>query len=365
MKKYKVLIIDDSAIVRQVLTQIISSDPELEVIGTAHDPLLAAKKITNEKPDVITLDINMPRMDGLTFLKHLMYQNPIQVVIISGYTEQDALLAFQALEYGAIEVINKPVSTDFNEISIRICDAIKAAANAKIIKKYKKPVLENKIFKSKNKFNHTEKNIYILNSDYHLIAIGASTGGTEAIQYILENLDTKIPGIVIVQHMPENFTKSFAKRLNNLCKLNVKEAENGDVITPGQVLIAPGNKHMLVKQANSSNNPYEFYVEITNGPLVNRHRPSVDVLFKSVAEELKSKAIGIILTGMGNDGARGILEMKEKGALTIAQDKESSVVFVMPNEAIKIGEIDIILPLSQIPSFINKTVKNTQSKNSQ
>lgn len=348
-KKYKVLIIDDSALARQTLSKIISSDPEIEVIGTAQDPIFAARKIMTDPPDVITLDINMPRMDGITFLKHLMNQTPIPVVVISGVTEQDTILAMQALELGAIEVINKPTSSLFDEFKIRICDSIKAAANAKISKR------KNFFSKEKNKLFSSEiknYNIFKKKNSYEIIAIGASTGGTEAIKFILENLNTNVPGIAIVQHMPEKFTYYFAKRLNDLCSIKVKEAEEGDIVKPGLALIAPGNKHMIIKKRNNL-----FYVELSTAPFVNRHRPSVDVLFESIAIEAGDKAIGIILTGMGNDGAKGLLKMKESGAFTIAQDKESSVVFGMPQEAIKMGATDIILSLNEIPSFLLNDLK--------
>jgi len=347
-KKYKVLIIDDSALTRQILSQILSSDPEIDVIGTAHDPIFAARKIMSDPPDVITLDINMPRMDGITFLKHLMNQKPLPVVIISGITEQDSILAMQALELGAVEVINKPSNSSLEEFKIRICDSIKAAAQAKIIKRKFFIQKNNTIFYPKIK----NYNVFKKNSSYKVIAIGASTGGTEAIKSILEKLDINTPGIVIVQHMPEKFTYYFANRLNDICKIKVKEAESGDLVEPGIALIAPGNKHMTIKKSNDS-----FYVELSTGPLVNRHRPSVDVLFESVAAQAEDKAIGIILTGMGNDGAKGLLKMKEAGSFTIAQDKNSSVVFGMPQEAIKIGASDIILDLNEIPSFLINELK--------
>jgi two-component system, chemotaxis family, protein-glutamate methylesterase/glutaminase len=348
-RKYKVLIVDDSAVVRQTLQSILSSDPEIEVMGTASDPFFAAKKISQEVPDVITLDVEMPRMDGLTFLKKIMSQHPIPVVIISSLTAKGTETALRALEYGAVEVIAKPqmdTKKFIEESRIRLCDAVKAAGMAKIRRrnmttpemqvqpKLSADAILPKVTPSENSMIRTTELV---------VAVGASTGGTDALRVFLEAMPPDSPGIVIVQHMPENFTKSFANRLNDLCQITVKEAEDGDTVIRGRALIAPGNHHMLLKRSGA-----KYYVEIKDGPLVNRHRPSVDVLFRSTARFAGRNAIGIIMTGMGDDGARGLLEMKEAGAKTIAQDEKSCVVFGMPNEAIKLGAAEKVVPLDQI-----------------
>ena len=343
--KTKVLIVDDSAVVRQTLSKLLATDKQIEVIGTASDPYIAANKIRNIVPDVITLDIEMPRMDGLTFLKKIMNQHPIPVVIISSLTEKGTETSLKALEYGAVDIITKPqlhTKEFFEEACIKICDVVKAAAFAKTrrrkitLEKVQPKLSADAIIKqssSRSMIKTTEK----------VIAIGASTGGTEAIRELLESLPLDAPGIVIVQHMPEQFTRSFANRLNQICKITVKEAENGDSVIRGRALIAPGNKHLLLNRSGA-----RYYVEVKDGPLVNRHRPSVDVLFRSISRYAGNNAIGIILTGMGADGAQGLLEMKNAGAATIAQDEKSCVVFGMPREAIKLNAVDKIMPLNQI-----------------
>ncbi|MFP4526750.1 MAG: chemotaxis response regulator protein-glutamate methylesterase [Bacteroidales bacterium] len=351
--KIRVLIVDDSAVVRQNLAEIINEDPVLEVMGTAADPYIAAKKIMKETPDVITLDVEMPRMDGLTFLKKIMSQHPLPVVIISSLTEKATRSGIKALELGAVDIITKPRMDSrkfIHEAKIRICDAVKAAGVSKLKRRRVPPpeihvepkyTADAVISKTagKSMVETTEK----------VIAIGASTGGTEAISKLLEALPMDSPGIVIVQHMPEQFTRSFAKRLDEICKVTVKEAKNGDSVIRGHVLIAPGNYHTLLKRSGA-----RYYVEVKEGELVNRHRPSVDVLFRSVARYAGPNAIGIILTGMGKDGANGLLEMKEAGAHTIAQDEKSSVVFGMPKEAIDIGAVEQVVGLDNIASFIAK-----------
>lgn len=349
--KIKVLVVDDSAVVRQNLAEIINEDPVLEVMGTAADPYIAAKKIMKETPDVITLDVEMPRMDGLTFLKKIMSQHPMPVVIISSLTEKATRSGIKALELGAVDIITKPRMDSrkfIHEAKIRICDAVKAAAVSKLKRrgvpspdihvepKYTADAVIPKTT-GKSMVETTEK----------VIAIGASTGGTEAILKLLETLPMDSPGIVIVQHMPEQFTRSFAKRLDEICKVTVKEAKNGDSVIRGHVLIAPGNYHTLLKRSGA-----RYYVEVKEGELVNRHRPSVDVLFRSVARYAGGNAVGIILTGMGKDGANGLLEMKEAGAHTIAQDEKSSVVFGMPKEAIDIGAVNQVSDLNTIASYI-------------
>jgi two-component system, chemotaxis family, protein-glutamate methylesterase/glutaminase len=353
MKKIKVLIVDDSAVVRQTLTAIFESDPEIEVMDTAVDPYFAAKKIQTEVPDVITLDIEMPRMDGLTFLKKIMSQHPIPVVIISSLTTEGTLTAIKALEYGAVEIITKPqlgTKTFFEESRIRLCDVIKAAAQVNVRKTLQpiqsidvRPKLSADAILAKVSSHSMIKTTELV------VAVGASTGGTEALSAFLQALPSDSHGIVIVQHMPELFTKSFANRLNEICKITVKEAENGDTVLRGRALIAPGNKHMILKRSGA-----RYYIEVMDGPLVNRHRPSVDVLFRSAAQYAGSNAIGIIMTGMGDDGAKGLLEMKDAGAKTIAQDEKSCVVFGMPKEAIKLNAVDHVLPLDKIAPYIIK-----------
>jgi two-component system chemotaxis response regulator CheB len=352
MRKIKVLIIDDSAVTRQILNKIISGDAELEVVDTALDALIAVKKIEKYQPDVITLDLELPRMDGLTFLKKLMSHSPIPVVIISSVTEKGSRNAIKALELGAVEVISKPeVSSPEKLVSVsqNIQEAIKAAFHANVRKlvaaenqqqdsvtKLTRPVI------SKNHFKKQSTSI---------IAIGASTGGTEALRQILTDVPVHSPGILVVQHMPEMFTKSFAERLNSLCSIVVKEAEDNDEVIDGQALIAPGNRHMvLIKHSG------KYFVRLLDTDKVNRHRPSVDVLFSSVAKLAGAHAQGILLTGMGDDGAVGLLEMKNARGHTIAQDKESSIVFGMPRRAIELGAACDILSLNEITRFLNHTL---------
>ena len=349
---YKVLVIDDSAIVRSVLSKIINSDPGLEVIDTAADPYIAARKIKKEVPDVITLDIEMPKMDGVTFLKKLMAQLPLPVVVISSITAEGSETAMKALAYGAVEIINKPKAYDkefFEEQQIAICDKIKAAAISNTKRKKSPPVTVPPPKHSADAVisGSSIKHQSLTRTSDKIIVIGASTGGTEAIATILKQLPADSPGVVIVQHMPEFFTKSFAERLDSLCKLNIKEASDGDTVLTGHGLVAPGDKHLLLNRSGT-----KHFVQVKSGVLVNRHRPSVDVFFRSVAKNAGKNAIGVILTGMGADGAKGILELHQAGAQTIAQDEESSVVFGMPKEAIKLNAIDKVLPLSQIGSGI-------------
>ena len=352
MKKYRVLIVDDSAVVRQTLTSILETDPQVEVMGSASDPFFAAKKIQSEVPDVITLDIEMPRMDGLTFLKKIMSQHPIPVVVISSLTAEGTETGMKALEFGAVEIITKPQMNTkqfIEESRIRICDAVKAAALSKIKRKaYTELAVQPKL--SADAVIPVSKTpTAMLKTTETVVAVGASTGGTDALQTFLQGMPLDCPGIVIVQHMPEFFTRSFANRLNDICQITVKEAENGDTVIRGRALIAPGNHHMLLKRSGA-----RYYVEVKEGPLVNRHRPSVDVLFRSTARYAGKNAIGVIMTGMGDDGAKGLFEMKEAGASTIAQDEKTCVVFGMPNEAIKLGAADKVLPLDQIAANVIK-----------
>jgi len=381
MDKIKVLIVDDSAIVRQVLTMILSEDAEIEVIGVAADPYFAMSKMQKDIPDVITLDIEMPRMDGLTFLKKLMSEHPIPVVIISSLTQNGVQLGLRAIELGAVEIINKPnlSSTEsIEEAKIKIVDIVKAAARAKLkntvtkspqIQTISKPTITvpPKIItkpSDKSSISDTTKQLYVapkLTADVILpyiktqtvkktdtvIVVGASTGGTEALREFLIKQPANCPGIAIVQHMPENFTRSFAERLDQICTISVKEASDGDQIMRGRALIAPGSHHILLKRAGD-----KYFIEINSGPLVNRHRPSVDILFRSAAMCAGKNALGIIMTGMGDDGARGMFELKDSRAITVAQDEKSCIVFGMPKEAIRLGGVDYILPLNQIADFV-------------
>ncbi|MGE5418666.1 MAG: protein-glutamate methylesterase/protein-glutamine glutaminase [Chloroflexota bacterium] len=343
--KIKVLIVDDSALVRQVLREIFQLDPQIDVLDSVGDPYQAAKVIQEELPDVITLDIEMPKMDGLTFLRKIMSQHPVPVVVISSLTAEGTETAIRAMEYGAVEIITKPQLANkqfYEESKIMLCDAVKAAAISRL-KLHKTGSIKVQPKYSADAVMSSPQRLSMIKTTESVIAVGASTGGTEALRVFLELLPPDSPGIIIVQHMPENFTKSFANRLNEVCRISVKEAENGDAVQRGRALIAPGNKHMLLKRSGA-----RYYVEIKDGPLVNRHRPSVDVLFRSTATYAGSNAVGIIMTGMGDDGARGLLEMKNAGAFTIAQDEKSCVVFGMPKEAIKLGAADKILPLENI-----------------
>ncbi|MBL3658597.1 protein-glutamate methylesterase/protein-glutamine glutaminase [Fulvivirga sediminis] len=339
--KIKVLIVDDSAVMRQALSYALSKDPSIEIMGTAADPFIAAQKIAQEIPDVITLDVEMPRMDGITFLRKIMSQRPIPVVVISSLTDRGTETAIQALELGAVDVIKK---SSFSREAIeqsegQIIDVVKGAAKAVVLRK---KLSANQLSApvptaAKSMVQTTEK----------IIAIGASTGGTIALLDFLQSMPLDCAGIVIVQHMPELFTKSFANRLNSICKITVKEASDNDSILKGHALIAPGNKHMHVKRSGA-----RYYVSITDGEPVNRHRPSVDVLFNSTAQYVGKNAIGVIMTGMGGDGAKGLLAMKQAGAYTIAQDEKSCIVFGMPKEAIKLNAVEKVMALDKIAPFV-------------
>jgi len=339
-RKIRVLIVDDSAIVRKIFTQELSKYPDIEVVGTAPDPYIARDKIVALKPDVITLDIEMPRMDGLTFLKKLMKYYPIPTIVVSSLTPKNSAMALEALEAGAVEVLAKPGgSYSVGDMSVQLVEKIRAAARARLLKAPSETPTVG-IVKEAPKLSLTQ-------TTHKIIAMGASTGGTEALKAVLMQMPPTSPGIVIVQHMPPKFTQAFAERLNSLCQLTVKEAQNGDAVIPGVALIAPGNYHMVLKRSGA-----RYYVEIKDGPLVCYQRPSVDVLFHSVARYAGPNAIGVIMTGMGRDGASGLLEMKKAGAKTIAQDEETCVVFGMPKEAIKLGAVDVVAPLQDIPKVI-------------
>ena len=348
-RKVHVLVVDDSASVRQSLKQVLETDPEIVVTATASDPFAAVARIEQHEPDVITLDIEMPRMDGLTFLEKLMAQHPIPVVICSSLTEKGSDTALAALERGAIEIITKPKigTREFlQESTIRICDAVKSADRAGARKRggvaAALPLRAGPKLTADAVITKAASRAMIQTTD-KVVAVGASTGGTEALREFLEALPADAPGIVVVQHMPEKFTASFAARLDQLCRINVREASDGDSVIRGQALIAPGNRHMLLKRSGA-----RYFVEIRDGPLVNRHRPSVDVLFRSTARYAGRNAVGVIMTGMGDDGARGMVEMKEAGATNLAQDEASCVVFGMPAEAIRMGGVQRVLPLRLI-----------------
>ena len=356
MTKIRVLIVDDSASVREILSEILSSDPGIEVMATATDPFVAARHIAHDTPDVITLDIEMPRMDGITFLRKIMSQHPIPVVICSSLPEEGSDTLMQAMDAGAVEVILKPrmgTRQFLQDSRYLICDAVKGAAHAKLQR------LEQ-LRESRARTGHrlgTEKKLSadvimpppssgvraMARTTEKVVCIGASTGGTESLREVLEALPLDCPGIVIVQHMPELFTAAFARRLDGLCRVTVKEAEDGDAVLRGHVLIAPGNRHTLLQRSGA-----RYHVAVKDGPLVSRHRPSVDVLFRSSAQYAGANAVGIIMTGMGDDGATGLLEMRNAGAQTIAQNEDSCVVFGMPKEAIARGAAGKVLPLNQL-----------------
>lgn len=332
----KVLIVDDSAVVRKVLTQGLENESDIVVVGTAPDPYVARDKIVKLGPDVITLDIEMPRMDGITFLKKLMRYYPIPVIIVSSLTDRGGKLALEAMRSGAVEVIAKPSgSYSIGDMSTQIADKIRASARVDVRRRLEANKKDEPVSPIKFKaLSETTRKIF---------AIGASTGGTEAIRYLIKKFPASSPGIVIVQHMPAKFTKSYADSLNSISALRVKEAEDGDAIIPGTALIAPGNFHMLMSRSGA-----RYYVRVKKGPMVHHQRPAVDVLFKTVATYAGENAVGAVLTGMGADGAEGLWEMKQAGARTIAQDEASCVVFGMPKEAIKKGGAEFVLPLDQI-----------------
>jgi len=355
--KIKVMVVDDSAVVRQVVTQAIASDPGIEVIATAQDPLFAIEKMKTNWPDVLVVDIEMPRMDGLTFLKKIMAEHPTPVIICSSLAEKGAQVTMEALAAGAFTIITKPKMgvKDFLQDSANdIVAAIKSAARANMgaVRRMTTtaaaapatpmPKLSADAMLASQ---HTGASMY--GTTDRLIAIGTSTGGTQALEAVLTRLPAVCPGIVIVQHMPEKFTALFAERLNGLCKLEVREAQNGDRVIPGRALIAPGGRHMMLRRSGA-----QYYVDVADGPLVNRHKPSVDVLFRSVAQVAGKNALGIIMTGMGDDGARGMKEMHDAGAQTVAEDESTCVVFGMPKEAIKFGGVDKVVPLDRIPQEI-------------
>ena len=348
--RIRVLIVDDSAFVRQALKEILESDPRIEVTALAPDPYAAAERIKQQLPDVITLDIEMPRMDGLTFLDRLMSQHPIPVVICSSLTGAGTDTALAALAKGAVEVITKPklgTKEFFEESRVRICDVVKAAAHARLARPRQAapPAVAPKL--TADVILAKPGSCAMVQTTDKVVVVGASTGGTEALREFLQAMPLDAPPIVIVQHMPAEFTARFARRLEQICRITVKEAADNDSVIRGQALIAPGNRHMLIKRSGA-----RYFVEIRDGPLVCRHRPSVDVLFRSAARYAGRNAVGVIMTGMGDDGAKGMLELRQAGARTIAQDEATCVVFGMPAEAIKLSAVEQVLPLGAIAAEV-------------
>ena len=354
MKRIKVLIVDDSAVVRQVVAGVLGADAGIEVIGAAADPIIAMERMKSNWPDVVVLDIEMPRMDGITFLKKIMSERPTPVVICSTLTEKGARTTMEALAAGAVSIVTKPklgLKQFLNDACDDLTAVVKAAALANV-----KQLAASASQPAGAATKNTADVILpaagarsMIQTTERVVAIGTSTGGTQALETVLTTLSRVTPGMVIVQHMPEKFTAAFAARLNGLCQIEVKEAQNNDRVMQGRALIAPGGKHMLLKR-----NGAQYHVEILDGPLVNRHRPSVDVLFRSVAKFAGANALGIIMTGMGDDGAAGLLEMRKAGAQTVAQDEESCVVYGMPKEAVKRGAVMKSLPLNAIGAEIQR-----------
>lgn len=347
MKPIKVLIVDDSALVRKMLNEILSSDPGIEVVGVAQDPYIARDKIKELNPDVLTLDVEMPRMDGLTFLNNLMRLRPMPVVMVSSLTEQGADVTLRALESGAVDFVTKPkidLANQLGEYSDELIAKIKMAANvnASVLGSSASSLEAPPKLSADAVLSKTSASKHYRTTDM-IIAIGASTGGTEAIKEVLVRMPPDSPGIVITQHIPEAFSKPFAQRMDSVCAINVKEAEDNDQILPGHAYIAPGNAHLMVIKDGA-----KYRCKLNDGPPVNRHRPAVDVLFRSVTQNVGPNAVGVILTGMGADGAEGLLELHAAGAKTVAQDEKTSVVWGMPGEAVKRGAVDFELPLKKI-----------------
>lgn len=368
MHTIQVMVVDDSALVRETLGNILKSDPDIELFATAADPIMAMRKMEIDRPDVIILDIEMPKMDGLTFLNRLMVENPIPVIICSSKSETGSSNALKAMEYGAVDIIQKPkVGTKqfFEESKVTISDAVKAAAQARLKPgKRRKPAppsvdsqVQTRTGESTDRFTKNTADVimpaasgnYTIETTEKVVVVGASTGGTEALKIFLEMMPINAPPIVIVQHMPEKFTTAFAKRLDGYCAIHVKEASNNNSVLRGQALIAPGNRHTLLKRSGA-----RYYTEVKEGPLVSRHRPSVDVLFRSASRYGGKNVIAVLMTGMGDDGASGMLELKQAGAYTIAQDEKSCIVFGMPKEAIKRGGVATVLSIELIAEDIIK-----------
>jgi two-component system chemotaxis response regulator CheB len=358
--KLKVLVIDDSALIRSVMKEIINREKDMECVGAAPDPLVAREMIKELNPDVLTLDVEMPKMDGLDFLERLMRLRPMPVLMVSTLTERGSDITFRALELGAVDFVSKPkldIARGMEEYAIEITDKIRATAQARVkktpdesrIQVHDKYTADAILPSVAGRYLSTEK----------LIVIGASTGGTEAIKEILIRLPADAPGVLVTQHMPEHFTKSFADRLDSLCKISVKEAEDNERILPGHAYIAPGHSHLLIKRSGAN-----YMTKLDQGELVNRHRPSVDVLFRSAANVAGANALGVILTGMGKDGVQGMLEMKRAGSHTIAQDEATCVVFGMPKEAIAAGGVSEVLPLQNIARRALEYIGSRSAKSS-
>jgi two-component system chemotaxis response regulator CheB len=350
MGKIHVQLIDDSAVVRQVLQTVLEDDPGIRVIGAASDPIFALAHMQKQWPDVIVLDVEMPRMDGITFLKKIMAEHPTPVVICSTLTEKGTATSMQALEAGAVQIVTKPkvgLKSFLQDSTDDLIQVVKAAARANVRNLRVRAPLPPVAVKLTADAILRQANHAMVDTTDRIVAIGTSTGGTQALELVLSALPRVCPGIVIVQHMPEKFTASFAERLDGICQIHVKEAANNDRVLPGQALIAPGGKHMLIKRSGA-----QYHVEVVGGPLVSRHRPSVDVLFRSVAKYAGKNALGILMTGMGDDGAAGLLEMLNTGAHTLAQDEASCVVFGMPKEAIQRSAVARVVSLGEIPSEI-------------
>jgi two-component system chemotaxis response regulator CheB len=338
----KVLIIDDSAMIRKVFSAELSKDPEIEVVGTAPDPIVGRDKIVQLRPDVITLDIEMPRMDGLTFLEKLMTHYPMPVVVVSSLAKKGGDVALRAMELGAVEVVSKPGSAySVGDMSEQLIEKVKAAARVKV---FKSP---SKSSYSSNSVGSPAVSSMSVKTTNKIIAIGASTGGTEALREVISRFPANSPPIVVVQHMPQNFTKAFADRLNSICEVEVKEAVDGEYLATGKVLIAPGNQHMEIRRSGVN-----YYVALLDGPMLFHQRPAVELLFNSVAKYAGKNAVGAILTGMGKDGAQGLLNMRQAGANTIAQDERTCIVFGMPKEAIDLGAAQVVKPLQSITQTI-------------
>lgn len=356
MKPIKVMIVDDSAVLRQVLSALFAKEGGIEVIGVAADPIFAIEKMNKVWPDVLILDVEMPRMDGITFLKKIMAERPTPVVICSTLTENGAATTMQAIAAGAVGIVTKPkvgLKNYLQESSENLVNTVRAAAQANVKRlKLTHPIVA--VPKLTADAILPPASHAMAETTQTVIAIGTSTGGTQALETVLTALPRVCPGIVIVQHMPEKFTEAFAKRLDDICHITVQEAKQGDHIRPGHALIAPGGRHMMVKRSGA-----QYYVDVVDGPLVSRHRPSVDVLFRSMAKFAGKNALGIIMTGMGDDGAKGLEEMHNMGARTIAQDEESCVVYGMPKEAVKLGAVDRIISLEQISNEIIAYAKQT------
>lgn len=351
MKTINVLVVDDSATVRQVMADLLKKDPEIRVIGTASDPLFAMEHMKKQWPDVVTLDVEMPRMDGISFLKHLMSTRPTPVVICSSLTEKGAETTMQAMTAGAVSIVTKPqlgVKKFLEDSSSQLIEAVKAAAqaNTKCLQSGAAPAAPVAQKLTADAILSASTHAMAQTTD-RLVAIGTSTGGTQALEAVLTGIPRVCPGIVIVQHMPEKFTAAFAERLNSICQIEVLEAKTGDRVIPGRALIAPGGRHMMLKRSGA-----QYHVEVVDGPLVNRHRPSVDVLFRSVAKFAGRNALGIIMTGMGDDGAAGLLEMRQAGARTVGQNEATCVVYGMPKEAMKRGATEREIPLTAISQEI-------------